>query len=172
MYNVSPQCFTRKLRAAPGWPLSKQQYVHVAWREVQHLCSRYPYRTALARSTEQCLPATAPKFSFPCFLCQVIPQRAETAANWLVYCQWHPGRRSLEALTSRLFCHQSAFFLCIGKTSESKLVYGKGNNGEIFWGSDNHSFIQYYTLLQKTPQNKLTYMHFYISRIFSGSKKS
>lgn len=135
LYNISPQRFTRKLTAAPGWPLSKQQYVDVAWREVQHLCHRYPYRTAPAHPTDS---VYRPRL--PSFLCQVIPQRAEAgAANRLVYCHYHPGCHSSEALTLRLFCHQSAFPLCIGKTSESKLVYGKGNNGEIFWGSDHRS---------------------------------
>lgn len=74
--------------------------------------------------------------------------------------------------TLRLCSHQPAFPQCTGRTSESKWMYGSGNNGEIFWGFDNHSFIQYYTLLQKTPQNKLTHMYFYISHIVVGIKSA
>lgn len=71
------------------------------------------------------------KFSFPHFLCQVIPQRAE-ASHWFVCRHQHFGCHSLEALTLWLFYHWPTFILCTGKTSESKLVYGKGNNGEMF----------------------------------------
>lgn len=37
-------------------------------------------------------------------------------------------------LTLRLFGHQPALPQSIGSTSESKWIYGNGNNGEIFWG--------------------------------------